>query len=332
VAGAVVVWNPQAGLGRRRLSLAAVQSAFSGEEVVAARCAQEATETARKAAKAGAARVVAVGGDGTVRAVAAGLVHTDAVLAVVPAGSGNDLARTFGLPSGLREAAEVAMHGPAESMDAGAGPRGMLFVNVAGIGFDAEVARRFNEAPPWVRRLGVRLRYYLAVFGAFARYPHPSAMLTLDGQQAAAGRLLLAAVGVCRYYGGGLAVCPDADPGDGLFDVVWGDGLGLPEIVRLMGAMPQGRHLDSPKVHSARCRTVRVETASPVLWHLDGDVEGDGTFEARCEPGALRIAVPELSPGARLRGGDGGQPSGHLVRGEALDGDAVGGEERKPEV
>lgn len=243
---------------------------------------------------------MAVGGDGTVRTVAAALAGSSTLLGVVPAGSGNDLARTFGIPEGLAEAAEVALRGTPKQVDAGS-RGGELFFNVAGIGFDAEVARRFNSSPPWALRLGVRLRYYLAVVGAFARYPHPAATLLLDGDRVECQGLLLAAVGNCRYYGGGLAVCPEADPSDGLFDVVWGTGLRLGEILRLMSAMPKGGHLASPKVFSRRCARVRVESATPVPCHLDGDLASDTPFEAEAVPACLWLSVPG-GPQARVPG------------------------------
>jgi YegS/Rv2252/BmrU family lipid kinase len=235
--------------------------------------------------------VVAVGGDGTVRAVAQGLVGTQSVLGIVPAGSGNDLARTFAIPSRLAEAARVALEGEPVRTDAGK-LNGGLFFNVAGVGFDAEVARRFNAPPRWAIRLGIRVRYHLAVIGAFARYPHPNGSLLLDGEAVPVRSLLLAAVGNCRYYGGGLAVCPDADPGDGLFDVVWGEALRLGEILRLMGSMPTGRHLASPKVHVQRCSRLRLECSTPVPYHLDGDVGLTTPVEAEVVPGALLVSTP----------------------------------------
>lgn len=284
-----VVANPAAGSGRAGRQREAIQAAFPGCTVEFTERPRHARELAARAVANGARRVVAAGGDGTVNEVASALLGTEVELAVVPVGSGNDYVRTFAVPSGLADAARLALGGVAFPVDAGVRDDGTPFFNVAGIGFDAFVADRFNNSPGWMRRLGVRTRYYCAVVQAFARYPFPRAKLVLDGEETIAERLLLAAVGVCRFYGGGLAVCPDANPADGLFDVVWGEGLRLGEVVALMGAMPKGLHLRHPKVHTARCRRFAVECEPAVPCHVEGEVVSPTPFAAECLSGALLL-------------------------------------------
>lgn len=284
-----VVVNPAASSGRTKARIESLSDHFPGCEVLVTAHKGHARELAARAAGQGSKRIVAVGGDGTVNEVASAIAGTSAEIAIVPMGSGNDYVRTFGIPLDLEAATRLALHGTAQPVDAGRRADGTWFFNVAGIGFDAFVADSFNRSPRWLRRLGVRTRYYCAVIQAFARYPYPSAQFSLDAERVTSKRLLLAAVGVCRYYGGGLAVCPDADPADGLFDVVWGEGLRLGEIVALMGSMPTGAHLQHPKVHAARCRGFEIECDPAVPCHMEGEPVAATPFAAECLPGALNL-------------------------------------------
>lgn len=284
-----MVVNPAASSGGTKARIERLSRLFPDCEILETAHKGHARELAANAVGQGFKRVVAAGGDGTVNEVASAIVGSAAEMAVVPMGSGNDYVRTFGIPPDLEAAARLALQGTAQPVDAGRRSDGTWFFNVAGIGFDAFVADRFNRSPRWLRPLGVRARYYCAVVQAFARYPHPSARLVLDGETVTSERLLLAAVGVCRYYGGGLAVCPEADPVDGLFDVVWGEGLRLGEIVALMGSMPSGAHLRHPKVHSARCRVFEVHCDPNVPCHMEGEVVSATPFTAACVPGSLNL-------------------------------------------
>ncbi|MGE0001792.1 MAG: diacylglycerol kinase family protein [Fimbriimonadaceae bacterium] len=284
-----VVANPAASSGKAGGRLEELSLHFPGCDVLATERKGHARELAARAVQEGARRVVAAGGDGTVNEVASALIGTEAELAVVPAGSGNDYVRTFGIPSDLASAAQLAREGASSPVDAGRRDDGTWFFNVAGIGFDAFVADRFNRSPGWMRRLGIRTRYYCAVIQAFARYPYPTARLAFDGEEIASNRILLAAVGVCRYYGGGLAVCPEADPTDGLFDVVWGEGLRLGEVVALMGSMPSGGHMRHPKVRSARCRRIEVHCNPAVPCHVEGEIVAGSPFIAESHSGALKL-------------------------------------------
>lgn len=284
-----VVANPAACSGKAGGRLKQLSQLFPGCEVLATERKGHARELAARAVHGGATRVVAAGGDGTVNEVASALIGTEAELAVVPVGSGNDYVRTFGIPPDLATAAQLAREGASSPVDAGRRDDGTWFFNVAGIGFDAFVADRFNRSPGWMRKLGIRTRYYCAVIQAFVSYPYPSGRLVFDGERIESNRLLLAAVGVCRYYGGGLTVCPEADPTDGLFDVVWGEGLRLGEVVTLMGSMPSARHVRHPKVRSARCRKIEVHCSPAVPCHVEGEIVSGSPFVAESRPGALRL-------------------------------------------
>ncbi len=256
----------------------------------------EATEAARRFAEAGAERVVAMGGDGTLNEVVAGLLGTGAGLGLVAVGTGNDYARTLGLPTDPVAALAVAAGGPLRPVDVGLARWGdgeeRPFVNVAGVGFDAEVTKVFNSRSRVWRALPVRVRYYLAIARTLVGYRPPVAKVTLDGETLDVPGLLLLAAGHARYYGAGMMVLPGADPSDGLMDVVWGAGVGPGEVAGLLTKVDSGAHVDHPKVHTRRCRTLVVETDRPVAFHLEGDVRGVTPLRVETLSGALQVAAP----------------------------------------
>lgn len=284
--------NPAGASGQAGRKWARVLAALGPLETRETRGPGDATRLAREAVEEGFERVAAVGGDGTIREVASALVGTDAVLGVVPAGTANDLARTMGTPRDLVAATAVALQGPARTIDAAETDSGERFVNIAGAGFDAAVSVTIDRQRA-ARRLSPQLRYYLAILSTFVRYRATDLVVTVNGERREAPGCLLAAVGVMRFYGGGLMMLPRADPADGLLDVCWGQGIRLAELVSFMSLLRKGGHLEHPKVRYAQAREVAIEAASETPFHLDGDVCGRLPFSARVLPGALRVAVPE---------------------------------------
>jgi diacylglycerol kinase (ATP) len=289
-----LIVNPASGGGRPVAVARELADRFAGIEVIETTVARDGERLAREAAMS-CERVVAVGGDGTVNEVATGLLGTDAVLGVVPCGTANDYARTFGLPTDPAEALRIAIEGTPRTVDAGQAVGHRAFFNIAGVGFDAEVQTAFDRQGRLARSAGALARYYLAIASTFARYRPTDATLVLDGGELKAPGLLLAAVGVTRFYGSGMMVLPEADPSDGLLDVVWGEDVRLGELGKLMGLIKTGGHLGHPKVRSGRAKTVEVRPASAAAFHLDGDVAGAAPVRFESLPGALRLAVSSPS-------------------------------------
>lgn len=301
----VCILNPAAG-GGRALRLEPSIEAFLRERGLAARITRteapgHAADLAAEAAAAGASTLVAVGGDGTVHEVVNGLLGGDVgrspalgqprerlpELAVVPAGTGNDFARTLGIPRAADRALPVLADGRSRRVDVGRVGR-RYFVNIAGVGFDAEVAADVNRRP---KRLPGFLPYVLGVFRILARYQPTPVRFRLDGV-AHAGPILLLAVGNARFYGGGMMLCPDASVDDGVFDVCVGGDVGKLETLRLLVKVFKGAHVGHPRVTMYRARTVEVESATPLYVHADGEVIGQVPVAFTCLPGALAVRVP----------------------------------------
>lgn len=292
----LAIVNPVAGRGRgarlRERARAELDRLLPGIEFAESREPGHAVEIARAAA---ARLLVAVGGDGTVREVAAGAVaRADAPeIALVPVGSGNDFARNLGIPTDVAAAARVAALGSARPVDAvrlSAGGRDEFFVNAAGFGFDARVieqARRF-------RRLRGMPLYLAAVLRAVREYDCPRVRLTAGNETLEQPVLLIAAANG-RCYGGGMKVAPAARPDDGLLEICVIAAVGRRRVLQCLPRLVRGTHGAMPEVRFLRGRTLELEFLDPVPVQLDGDLldrPDARSFRLETLPAALRVRTP----------------------------------------
>jgi diacylglycerol kinase (ATP) len=292
---ALVVVNPVAGKGRARRVWQRVEHSLGsagtrGWRAVLTERPGHARELARSAAMAGFERVIAVGGDGTVCEVANGLASTDTALGIVPGGTGDDCARNLNVPTEPTAAMHLALNGAARPIDLGEieTDRGRsYFVNVAGFGFDAEVAWRVSSFP---RLVGGTLPYVLGVLQTLGQLRSSRMRIGLDGQSVDR-RVLLAAVANGASYGGGMRVAPEAVPDDGLFDVCVIGEIGRLGILRLVPKMYSGGHRSHPAVAFFRCRELRAESDDGVRCQADGELVGGLPASFRIHPGGLRCVT-----------------------------------------
>lgn len=293
-----VLANPEAGRGRGAAARdAAIDRLHELGLNVSLRTGSSASEMRHLAAEAIAARpdaFVLVGGDGTLSTVIDVLVGSDVPLVLVPAGTGNDLARSLGIPVGSSDAAAhaatAALHGELRALDIGEAtcPDGSSrFLTVAALGFDATVSERTNRLR-WPRG---RARYYLALVIELIRLRPMRFTLRADGIDHGAADGTLIAVGNTRTYGGGMPVCPDADPHDGVFDVVRIGAVGRLRLIRLFPRLLRGTHVQLPQVTTLRAAEVEVNAPGLVVY-ADGERVGTGSVRIRTLPGALRILLP----------------------------------------
>jgi diacylglycerol kinase (ATP) len=254
-----------------------------------------AIELARSAAAAGARRVVAVGGDGTVSEVANGLAATGVSLAVIPAGAGNDFSRSIGIPTNPLAAARLAFQPASRSIDLGeidVGGQRRYFVNVASFGFDAEVTRAARMLPRW---LPGGLLYVLAVLTTVRHYRPAPVELILD-ERVVRGKTLLVAVANGRWYGGGMRIAPDAHLDDGLLDVCIGGELRVREVLGLVPRIYTGGHIGHPKVQFLRCHQLSATSPSVVQCQTDGEPVGCLPATFLIHPGGLNCVLGPTAP------------------------------------
>lgn len=249
-------------------------------------------ELARQAAQEGYDRVVAVGGDGTINEVGNGVIGTGAALTAIPGGSSNDWLRTLGMAKSATDATRVAFQGRVVKSDVGLVVGCRHFINIAGVGFDAEVTRRVNLYGPVFKAIPGKLPSLLAIAATLYRFGGVDVVAEIDGEKRALERVLLIAVGVCRYYGGGMMILPEAVFDDGQFDILWGQHLTRTELIGLVAKTYSGRHVGHPKTTMTRGRRIVVESESRVAYHLDGDVAGDLPVTIEIVPAGLDIVVP----------------------------------------
>lgn len=256
---------------------------------------------AAAAADLGHDRVVAVGGDGTVNEVINGLMSGSApgapppMLGVVPAGSGNDLARSLGLPLAPLDALPVALGDRTRPLDLGTASCDGLhrhFHAAGGTGFDAEVA--FAMAGRRRRWQRGRAGYFVTTLTELWRYRNRELRVRLatpDGARQLEGRFLFVAFANGPYYGGGMKISPEASNRDGLLDVcLVGDISRLGALKELPGIY-RGNHVNHRLVEIARVLELRIEGPPETKVHLDGEPLGMLPVDIRIKPAALQVAA-----------------------------------------
>jgi len=252
---------------------------------------------AEEAVRGGAGLLVVVGGDGSVNEVVNGIAETEDVeIAVIPRGTGWDFVRTYGIPRGLDAAIDVALNGSVREIDVGlvsyrtwAGADGRTyFANVASAGISGAIAQRANEAS---KALGGKISYYWATLAVFARWQTGEMRISVD-DEIRGGKMIDVVVANGRYLGGGMMMCPEAEPDDGQFDVLLIGDVTKRDLLFVLPKTYRGKHLPHPKLEVLRGRVVTVDADEPLPVELDG--EQPGTTPARFEvvPRALRLRVP----------------------------------------
>ncbi|MGB3680974.1 MAG: diacylglycerol kinase family protein [Rubrobacteraceae bacterium] len=240
------------------------------------------------------ALVVAVGGDGTVREVAAACTGTDRTLGVLPTGSGNDYVKALGVGTGLKRALGILAAGNTRLVDAGE-VNGVRFNNGLGIGFDAEVAAGVAEAPGYLGGFG---RYLWSVGRLLWGFQCHEARFVLDGGRVIESNTILVAAALGTTYGARFRLAPKAKLDDGMFDVIWSDKVNRTELLRLLPRAFGDTLIEHPKVHMARAKEIEVSLSEEVPAHVDGEMlDPTRNFHARVLPGALRVIVPQSAPG-----------------------------------
>jgi len=317
-ASVALLVNPAAGGGRARRAATAVERVLKERGLAVerhdSRDLAHARSLAREAAQAG-ETVAVLSGDGMIGAAADELRAIEgSVLAVLPGGRGNDLARVLGISTDPVEASAVVAGGVARPMDLGevcearAGAEGRSFVGVASAGFDSDANRIANEAPSW---LGGLVYVYGALRALAAWHPARFQLeLRPSGERL---EFSCYSVGVANSgaYGGGMRPAPDALLDDGLLDVVVCEHVSkLRFLTSVMPRVFKGTHVELPNVHVFRAAEVDISCDRPFVMYADGDPIGELPVRARALKAAVMVLMP--SGGALTRAlGDRSTPLPH---------------------
>lgn len=294
----LVIANPISGQGRamhhRHEIEAVLQRHGVAFELVVSEHPGHAIELVARAVEGGCRCILAVGGDGTVNECANGIFRQRAaptdevVLGVMPIGTGNDWARTHGIPKDYAEVAALMAQGSHRLHDVGVAEFGdgsrRHFINVAGLGFDAHVVASLPD-----RTLGP-MAYLVGLAKGLLSYDAVSLGLTFsDRKVEARAFVLFFAIG--RYCGSGMNVAPRAEVDDGLFDVTLVQALSRWEVLKSLRKLFDGTLLDHPKVIALREAQARVD-AGPVPVEADGELIGHAPVRFTLLPRALRVLAP----------------------------------------
>ena len=247
--------------------------------------------------------LIVVGGDGTISEVVNGLGRTDfpegVTLAILPAGTGNDLAATLAIPDDPDEAAAVLRQNRVRNLDVvrvrSEGIGEQFFINVATGGMGAEVS---GAADGEMKKRWGKLTYLRASLEVAREYEAKEVTLTLDGEERKL-RAVNLAIGNCRYSGSGWLAAPRANPEDGLLDLVVIEDVGVQEVLKLAPTvLADSDYLDKEGVFFAQAKEIRVETSPGSLeFTVDGEVIGDEPAVFAVIPQALRVVVgPGYTP------------------------------------
>jgi diacylglycerol kinase (ATP) len=242
---------------------------------------------------------VAVGGDGTVHEVVNGIADRPGVeLAILPQGTGRDFVRTYGILRSLDDAVQTAKEGRVREIDLGLArfrswqgeDTEAYFANIASAGMSGAIAKRANETS---KALGGKASYFWSTFAVFARW-RTSEITVEVGTETRRARMHDVIVANGRYLGGGMMICPQAEPDDGVFDVLVIGNLTKRDLLLTLPKTYRGRHLPHPKAELLRGTKVQIDADQPLPVELDGEQPGTTPVRFELVPHALRLRVPSF--------------------------------------
>ena len=255
-----------------------------------------AVEIAQLAVNDGYQVVISVGGDGTINEVVNGLYSSGNInnisLGIISTGTGADYIRTLGIPRPYHEAYKRFIDPVIVKADLGlvecvynGQSSSRVFVNFAGLGFDAEIVRATTQT---FKMLGDRPSYLMGLFSTLTLYKNRSVNLEINGESADR-KICTVMMSNGKYGGGGMLTAPNADPYDGLFDVVIIGDLSKPDLLWSLPMIYKGTHLSHPKVSVRRAKDVKINTEKKMSVQADGDLIGETPAQFKILPGILNV-------------------------------------------
>lgn len=294
-----IIVNPNAGSVEDLKTLEARLGELPDAGVVRTQAAGDAERLAREAVRDGADLVVAAGGDGTLNEVVNGLADAfeGVRLGLLPLGTGNDFARSIGVPDDLEGALAVLENGAAREVDVGRATIGEIsrfFVNMSAGGFSGEVSERASEAKD---RWGP-LAYMRAAIDALPELKGFLTRIVVNGAETLEMEASNIIVTNGRYVASGIPAAPKAVLDDGLFDLLIAPPLTIPQLAVLVPQVLLGMHMDNDLLLFRRATRIEIECDPPMAFNVDGELIGEGTARFEILPRALRVVAGNVDGGA----------------------------------
>lgn len=252
----------------------------------------EAESCARRAVRSGHREIVAAGGDGTLNEVINGVAgHVDAVrVGLIPLGTGNDFARSLDLPDSVEDNIDIVLAGKTRPVNVVRlrARRIRYFINVSTGGFSGVVDEKLT---PEIKQTWGSLAYLRSAAEALPELHSYRATVVLDGRERLSLDLYNVAIANGRYVAGGLPIAPDADPTDGLLDVVLIPKRSGPEMALLAAEILLGKHLSGNMVIARRARMVALKSRPGMCFNVDGELVGNTPATFQVLPRKLNFMV-----------------------------------------
>ncbi|MHA1651101.1 MAG: diacylglycerol/lipid kinase family protein [Candidatus Helarchaeota archaeon] len=265
-----------------------------------------ATDLAREAIKNGEDFIVAVGGDGTFNEVANGFfeefrpINPQCTFGVIASGTGSDFIKTAEIPKLFTDAVNLLLTGQIQKQDVGiarytdleGNPSSRLFINVADTGLGGDVVDRVNRT---TKRFGGKFSFLVGSIRGILHHHKSQTRMILDDDEANAYDYNANMTCICigKYFGGGMMISPNSISTDGFFNVITIQDASRWKLLRNIGKIYKGKHLELPEAKEhALCKKVRLTSESPVFLDLDGEQVGKGVqFEFEILPNSLPVVV-----------------------------------------
>jgi YegS/Rv2252/BmrU family lipid kinase len=285
--------NPTAGKGKSLKLIPEIEKAFkSRKEQYIMEITERpghATEIARRYVSTDDYRVYSVGGDGTLNEVLNGMAGSSSSLAVIPAGSGNDFIKSITTYDDIKKLLNQTIDGHEKNIDLGK-VNDKYFINIASLGFDAEVVKNTNR----VKKLPLisgSVAYVLGILITLYRNKKENLKISIDGNTFEQPSLLTA-VANGKYYGGGMLAAPAADLNDGKFDIFVVKHLSRLKILELFPKFIKGEHTNLPYVSFFRGSKVEISCDGNISINIDGELGTVRRAVFEIIPNAVKIIVP----------------------------------------
>jgi len=247
-------------------------------------------------------RIAVVGGDGSLNEVLNGIylqnevARTDILIGIIPVGTGNDWCRSFKIPFDYKKSLEILIQGKTGLQDVGKvihyhadKPEVRYFMNVAGMGYDALVAKKTNIMKEKGR--GGPLVYLYFIFASLFQYNFIEAVIEVDGEIVFKGEIFSMNVGICKYNGGGMMQVPFAIPDDGLLDVTLIKKAPKYVVIQHTRKLYNGTLVDLPIVKTFRGKLIRIRSTGKLYLETDGESLGHTPFTFEIIPLGIKTVV-----------------------------------------
>jgi len=287
-----IIFNPRAGSATDRKRVLSQLTQLDPIALRITRKAGDAEKWARAAVRTKCDYVVVAGGDGTLNGVVNGLgaEAKNVRIGIVPLGTGNDFARTLGLPFSIEQNIDILRSAKTRRIDLVRvkSKRARYFVNVSAGGFSGMVNEKMTSK---IKRTWGPLAYIRGAAAALPKLHAYHTQILLDNDEQLSAELYNVVVANGRFVAGGLPIAPDADPSDGLLEVVLIPKLCVTEIALLAAEIVLGKHLSSKATIFRRAKKISVRSRPGMCFNVDGELVGNAPAVFQILPRALNFVV-----------------------------------------